>query len=164
MSTNPLPNVSRREAEQAVLQVIQSRSALDKLESDKRVKIARIDQDFSLSIDQQTEQLQAAQQTVKRYLEQHRDELLTEGSRSVKIVGATVGYRSGSERVELLDEVSEADLLQRLASDRRLAKTVLKTKTSLDRKALLGHAKALTAEEQRALGVRVTRSETFYIK
>ena len=154
------PSLATRESFEAFVdEVARSEVSLRALEArrDKRIQAIRDECDPAIA------ELRARRDNTAlgcdKFATDHRDELFTGASKSNETALATYGFRLGNPTLKTLSKITWEHVARILHINRR--DEYLRVKTEVAKDLILRDAGKL---DLKALGVRVTQSESFYIE
>lgn len=105
----------------------------------------------------------AAIKAAQVYADEHRDELLKDGGKSVKINGHTLGWRDTPGAIKCMKGVTEKKLLARLMQHTQLRKLFVRTKPSLNKEAMQARWARFKGKLTK-LGARLVVEENFFVE
>lgn len=167
MSTSTIhtiTNISRQDAEKAVLAHVRATSELERLEADRKIRMAEVDAKYSDALAQQKKNIADSEALVEFYVEQEKDKLLPGDAKSTKLGVATVGYRLSTAKVVNANGMTDDELLEKLSKGDKVLKACITMSTSIDRKKLLAAAKELEEPQLGDLGLQIVQESKFFIK
>jgi phage host-nuclease inhibitor protein Gam len=153
--------VSKEDALKAMEDYAEASFEISKLDAQERIKVNKINDDYSKQRAPYEERMQMAQAKVEAYANDNRDELLQDGAKSTLFGAGKISWKLSPAKIILNGAKKWDEVLVRL---KKKYPQFVRTKEEIDKSQLLKEAKQMKEKDLERLGIALHQEEKFSIK